>query len=150
MKRLFAVLALVILTMGCVSVTYRQVYLPEGEVLAEHRTVARYEGITEQPCSFMTAQCPNECDHGGSFATFAIERYIDYRQCSAFGDPKQETFALRLLLKGGTRAPETSPALVRIIEDLKKGEKVELNWVHLYRSTENGHFPERLITHLEK
>ena len=44
------------------------------ELLSVHKTVATFDGLTEQQCLFRTALCPNECGHGGTTATFSIKK----------------------------------------------------------------------------
>lgn len=133
---------------GCVSVTYQQVSKPDGLTLAEHVTVARYLGVTEEGCCHLTAQCPDACEHGGVYAHFEIVKYLDYSCYSSEGEAQQSEFAVRLRLRSGAIAPETSPALVQMVEGLASGEEVALEWVHLYRITEKGNYPERIIMRL--
>jgi hypothetical protein len=110
--------------------------------------LARFDGITDVPCRHMTADCPNACEHGGQYATFSIVEYTNYTQLSEYGDDKQETFAVRIALKDGTPAPEVSPALQRVIKELTPGQVVGLDWIHLYCTTDQGRYPERIITRL--
>ena len=49
------------------------------ELLSVHKTVATFDGLTEQQCLFRTALCPNECGHGGTTATFSIKKVISLR-----------------------------------------------------------------------
>ena len=44
------------------------------ELLSVHKTVATFDGLTEQQCLFRTALCPEECGHGGTIATFSIKK----------------------------------------------------------------------------
>ena len=44
------------------------------ELLSVHKTVATFDGLTEQQCLFRTALCPNECGHGGTTGTFSIKK----------------------------------------------------------------------------
>ena len=44
------------------------------ELLSAHKTVATFDGLTEQKCSHRTALCPDQCDHGGTIATFSIQK----------------------------------------------------------------------------
>lgn len=148
MKKFLPLLAVSALLSGCATVTYQQTALPQGIKLAEHETLARFDGITEEPCVHMTAQCPNECDHGGQYAHFSIVEYTRYARIKKDGDPKQETFSVRLALRDGTPAPETSPALRSVISELTKGQVVGLNWTHLYLLNEDRHYPERVVTRL--
>ena len=150
MKSFFCLLSAALLLSGCVSVTYRQLYRPEGVTLAEHQTIARLEQFVEEPCRHLTAQCPDACDHGGTYAIFKIERYEAYTQFTQDGEARQETFALRTRLRNGEPAPETPPALVRTLHALRPGAKVQLHWIHFYHITERGNTPERIVTLLSE
>lgn len=147
MKHLFAFLILGALCFtGCIAVSYQQLQLPEGVTLAQHQTVAQYDQLVEEPCRHMTAQCPDACDHGGVYAVFSIKEYMDYQQFSREGEERQKTFAVRLWMRDGTPAPETSKALRYTIGELEAGQTVTLHWAHFYRITESGNFPERIVT----
>lgn len=148
MKKMCWLLMVLCLMLGCVSASYQQIVLPEGKVLSEHNTHAIYNGLAEKPCQFMTAQCPNFCDHGGIYACFTIEDYVDYRKYDELGDPKQATFSVRIKMGNGDLVPGISPALVQMIGQLTEGDRVSLEWVHLYRTMNHAHFPERIITRL--
>ena len=148
MKKLLPLLAVSALLAGCATVTYQQTVLPQGVKLASHETLARFDGLTEEPCRHMTTLCPNECDHGGTYAHFSIVEYTNYVQHEKEGDPKQETFAVRIALQDGSLAPETSPALKRVISELSPGQVVVLDWLHFYHRNEQGCYPERIITRL--
>ena len=148
MKRVFAILFASLGLMGCVSVTYQRLELPSGMTLATHATRARYVHLLEEPCRHMTAMCPNDCDHGGVYAVFAIEEYMDYQQFGEYGEERQEQFAVRLWLPNGSPDPETPEALRKTIGDLDAGQAVTLHWNHIYRITEQGNFPVRTVTYL--
>jgi hypothetical protein len=133
---------------GCVTVAYHQTKLPTGQVLSTHKTVARYIGLTEVPCRHMTAQCPNECEHGGVYAQFVIEQYKDYIASSEYAEERQETFAVRLWLRNGEAAPEGSIALRQVVGELKAGQQVQLDWVQFYHITETCNYPENIVIRL--
>ena len=46
------------------------------ELLSAHNTVAKFDGLTERKCFHRTALCPDQCDHGGTIATFSIQKVI--------------------------------------------------------------------------
>ena len=46
------------------------------ELLSAHKTVATFDGLTEQKCFHRTALCPDQCDHGGTIATFSIQKVL--------------------------------------------------------------------------
>ena len=47
------------------------------ELLSAHKTVATFDGLTEQKCFHRTALCPDQCDHGGTIATFSIQKVVE-------------------------------------------------------------------------
>lgn len=146
MKHLVALFALLLLCAGCSTVSYQSLAPLPGEVLSTHKTQARYDGLRLEPCRFMTAQCPNECDHGGFYASFTVLAYHDYTSPSTYGDEPQQTFAVRMSLRNGQPAPETPLPLQKVIESLHEGDTVELDWTHVYVSDDSGKHPERIVT----
>ena len=133
---------------ACSSSAYVRVGLPPGEVLARHATVARYEGVEEVPCRHRTAECPDGCAHGGRHAVFRIETYTAYERPGEHGDEKQERFLLRLG-KNGVPDAQLSPALLQVLARLSPGQRVKLEWAHVYRSDAAGsRWPERIVTRL--
>lgn len=46
------------------------------ELLSAHKTVARFDGLTERKCFHRTALCPDQCDHGGTIGTFSIQKVV--------------------------------------------------------------------------
>ena len=148
MKKVLLGFSFVALLAGCVSVSSQQVVLPDGEVLSTHETKARFEGLKEVPCQHLTADCPDACEHGGVYALFSIVEYVDYKALSEYGDPKQDEFAVRVKLRNGKPAPETAPAVRLVIQHLDVGQTVNLDWAHIYCTTETANYPERIITRL--
>lgn len=148
MKKTLPLLAITALLSGCATVTYTHLADLPGETLAEHQTLARYEGVAEVPCRHMTADCPNACEHGGQYAQFTIVEYTGYKQLSEYGDPKQDTFIVRYALKDGTPDPELAPPLQKVISELDEGQVVQLNWTHVYVRDAGGARPERIIVRL--
>lgn len=148
MKKALPLLAISALLSGCATVTYTHVAALPGETLAEHQTLARYEGVTMEPCRHMTADCPTACEHGGLYAHFSIVEYTGYKQLSEYGDPKQDTFIVRYALKDGTPDPELAPPLQKVISELDEGQVVQLNWTHVYVRDAGGARPERIIVRL--
>ena len=134
---------------GCASVVYERVSEPAGEVLSVHQTVAHFEGFEERPCQHLTAQCPNACTHGGTYARFAIVEYTGYEKPGQYGDEKQAAFAFRVALRDGTPDPLVPAALREALEELKLGQVVGLDWKHVYvTSPEGAKWPERVVTRL--
>ena len=48
------------------------------ELLSVHKTVATFDGVKEQKCLHKTSLCPDQCDHGGTTATFSIKKVSKY------------------------------------------------------------------------
>ena len=46
------------------------------EMLSAHKTVAKFDGLTERKCFHRTALCPDQCDHGGTIGTFTIQKVV--------------------------------------------------------------------------
>lgn len=148
MKKTLPLLVISALLSGCATVSYTHLADLPGETLAEHQTLARYEGFTDVPCRHMTADCPTACEHGGRYAQFSIVEYTGYRQLSEYGDPKQDSFMIRFELKDGKADPELAPPLQKVIAGLEKGQVVQLDWTHVYVHDAGGAHPERIIVRL--
>ena len=54
---------------GCLKMASR-------ELLSVHKTVAVFDGLTEQQCLYRTSLCPNQCGHGCTTATFSIKKVL--------------------------------------------------------------------------
>lgn len=124
---------------------------PHGEmqVLAEHHTLARFEGIHNRRCRGLTTACPDRCGESGGFASFSIVQYIEYRKLGQYGDPKQRQFAFRVT--DHHQRPIGDPHLLRQVGELRKGEPVILAWHHVYGEVAPGSFqPERPVIELRK
>lgn len=148
MKKALPLLAISALLAGCASVSYTHVADLPGEPLAEHQTLARFEGSADVPCRHMTADCPDACAHGGAYARFSIVEYTGYKQLSEYGDPKQDVFFVRIALRDGTPDPALAAPLQKLIADLDAGQVVKLDWTHVYVTDAGGARPERIIVHL--
>lgn len=118
------------------------------KVLSTHITEAVYQGTIERPCRFLTAECPDRCNHGGTAAQFKITRYLKYDKPGKYGDAKTEQFTVML------KSPEMEQTMIDQIKSLKPGSSIKLNWEHRYvtRTHPDGtsaKFPRRVITKLE-
>ena len=47
------------------------------ELLSAHKTVAKFDGLTERKCFHRTTLCPDQCDHGGTIATLSIQKVVE-------------------------------------------------------------------------
>lgn len=100
--------------------------VPASDLLAENIVTAEYIGTEEIPCRFMTALCPDKCDHGTKVALFRVLSNEHYAAHSEYADPKME-------------AGETVPVDIRrpapgqvALPALNTGDKVKLTIQHRY------------------
>lgn len=100
--------------------------LPDSDLLAENTVLAEYLGTQEIPCRFMTADCPDKCDHATKVALFRVLANKSYAKHGEYGDEKME-------------AGETVPVDLRhpapgqvTIPALNKGDQVKMTIQHRY------------------
>lgn len=117
--------------------------VPDSDLLAENVVIAEYVGTEEIPCRFMTADCPDKCNHGTKVALFRVISNESYATHSEYADPKME-------------AGETVPVDIRrpapgqvAIPALAKGDKVKLTIQHRYTKGDVQE-PIRPVTAVEK
>jgi hypothetical protein len=129
-----------------VSMTVAAVQAEElnRELLSEHETIAKFEGLQTRVCRGRTSACPNRCEHSGKMATFKIVKYTKYSKPGKYGDPKRDVFSVLL------SSIKNQPEMIKTIEGLTAGDKVILNWRHDYVTRGRSKSPERPITKLEK
>ena len=118
------------------------------DILSIHRTIAIFEGIKHLPCMFRTALCPDRCGHAKDVAVFRIESYVDYQKPGKYGSEKQTTTMVPL--KVGEGMTQQDPKVLEAIKDLKPGDRVYLDWDHLYVKTERLQSPEYPVIRIEK
>jgi hypothetical protein len=124
---------------------------PKGEkreLLANHETLAVFDGVNYRQCMGRTALCPDKCGHSGEFATFAIKKYLKYEKPGQYGDPEQTSFLVQV--SDYSKKPKGDPKILETVKGLKKGDFVLLSWHHDYVTREGASFPERPIVKLEK
>lgn len=116
---------------------------PDSDLLAENVVIAEYVGTEEIPCRFMTALCPDKCDHGTKVALFRVIAIEHYAAHSEYADPKMEV-------------GETVPVDIRrpapgqvALPALNKGDKVKLTIQHRYTKGDVQE-PIRPVTAVEK
>lgn len=117
------------------------------ELLANHETLAVFDGLKYRLCMGRTALCPKRCGDSGEFATFAIKKYLKYEKLGQYGDPKQEDFLVQV--SDYDKKPKGDPKILETVKGLKKGDYVLLSWHHDYVTKEGSSFPERPIVKLE-
>ena len=118
------------------------------DLLSKHETVAKFDGLEQQQCFFMTSFCPDECGHGGSNAVFTIIKYLNYEKKGEYGDEKGDQYHVRVT--DSVESTGLTPQVKKILESLNKGDYVLLSWNHDYVHTEGCSSPERPITKLVK
>ena len=122
--------------------------MSKEEVLAINETIATFTKIEHVPCRFRTALCPDRCDHATDTAVFKIDEYVKYEQPGKYGDDKAEEFYWNL--KPNADSNKLHPEYIEQVKALKPGQKVKLNWNHLYVSDGCCQSPERRVTFFEK
>lgn len=127
----------------CITMTRRE------DLLSTHRTLATFQGIQHRPCMFRTALCPDRCGHGQDVATFKIDSYTDYQKPGEYGDPQMEQFMTGLKLSGGDEMEGQSQQMIDKVKSLNPGQKVKLDWDHIYVHDDHGAHPERPIKSIE-
>ncbi|MCQ2364326.1 MAG: hypothetical protein MJ051_02070 [Akkermansia sp.] len=118
------------------------VAMPASDLLAESTVVAEYLGVQEIPCRFMTALCPDKCDHATTVANFRVLSVEHYAKLGEYGDPKPEEGDI---LPVDIRRP--APGQVAL-PALAAGDKVRLTIQHRYTKG-NVQEPIRPVTKAE-
>ena len=118
------------------------------ETLATNSTVAIFEGINKRPCMFRTALCPDRCEHSQETAKFKILEYLDYTKPSQYGDEKQENYYAKI--SNNTREDRQKKEFIDFIRTLNNGDKVKLNWDHIYVNNNGSFYPERPIRAIKR
>ena len=122
--------------------------MSQRDLLSKHETVAKFDGLIVQQCYFMTAFCPDQCEHGGQTGVFTIVKYLNYEKAGQYGDPKSDKHHVRV---NDTVESTGLTAQVKVVfDDLHEGDLVLLSWNHDYVHTNGCSSPERPITKLEK
>uniref|UniRef100_A0A7M5XDB8 Uncharacterized protein n=1 Tax=Clytia hemisphaerica TaxID=252671 RepID=A0A7M5XDB8_9CNID len=118
------------------------------DLLSRHETVAKFDGLEQQQCFFMTAFCPDQCGHGGTNGVFSVVKYLNYEKPGEYGDEKGEKHYVRVT--DPVEASGLTPERKSVLESLKGGDYVLLSWNHDYVHTEGCSSPQRPITKLVK
>lgn len=124
--------------------------LPEkAELLASNTVLAKYMQTVDLPCRYMTALCPDKCDHATKLAQFEVVANENYTHPGQYGDEKMEP--------GSTAVVDVqkdiigqSPAVAKFISKLKKGDQVRLTITHYYVQQGQGQFPVRPAVSIER
>ncbi len=118
------------------------------ELLADHQTVARFDGVAFHKCLGKTSQCPDHCGNSGDFASFKVLAYVSYQKNGQYGDPKTDRFSFQI--EDNLKNPKAPKPIIEAVKALAVGDYVKLNWHHDYVTRGNASSPERPIVLLEK
>ena len=118
------------------------------DTLAKNSTIAIFEGISKRQCMFKTALCPDKCNHSKEIAKFKIVEYLEYIKSGEYGDEKQEYFYCDINVNA--QEDKQKKEFIDFIKTLKEGDKVKLNWDHIYVDNNGSRYPERPIRFIGK
>lgn len=124
-------------------------FATESDLLARNTVLAVYENTVEQPCRFMTADCPDRCDHATRAAIFRVLKNEDYAKLGQYGDDKLERGAL-VHVNVRRDEPGQAPAVRDLISQLSSGDLVRMTIHHNYVKDASAHYPARPVVHLER
>jgi len=116
------------------------------QLLADHQTVARFDGVQYQLCRGLTAFCPDRCGESGEFANFKILAYTTYAPYSQYAQ-KHDSFVIQV--SDFDRQPKGDPTLLKTVRTLKPNDFVQLSWHHDYVTIDGSSSPQRPVTMLE-
>ena len=115
--------------------------------MANHETLAVFDGVDYRLCRGLTSLCPKECGDSGEFANFAIKKYLKYEKLGQYGDPEQQVFLVQV--SDYYKKPKGNAEILKTVKGLKKGDYVLLSWHHDYVTKAGTSSPERPIVKLE-
>ena len=125
--------------------------LPEkADLLATNTVIARLDGFTDIPCRFMTADCPDKCDHATKVANFTVLVNENYAQPGKYGDDKAEVGSVVMVDIKKPTPGQDDRHVFEMMDVLKPGDVVRLTQDHYYVNTERAAYPVRPVTKLEK
>lgn len=140
---------LTLLFTAAVSVAVAELSPDEAALLASNTVVAEYTETQDRPCRFMTADCPDRCDHAARVAVFRVIRNEDYQCHGKYADEKMEPNApvfINLKKDEPGQAPEVRP----LLESLQRGDTVRMTVNHYYIQSGPVHYPVRPVVRIEK
>lgn len=118
-------------------------------ILAEHRVIARYEGIEYQVCRGRTERCPETCGDSGERAVFTVTEYLHYAKPGQYGDKQQTEY--RVQVSDFNRNRIGIKELNAVIAELTPGDSVLLEWNQRYGEVSPGVTASvRPVLHLKK
>ena len=120
----------------------------DRELLARHVTVARFNGLPFRTCRGLTGRCPRDCGGSGEFASFSIEKYLEYDKTGKYGSSKQTSHLIQI--SDFSREPMGDPVTLKVIAELKQGDYVMLSWDHERMTRKGSSSPNRPIQEIRK
>lgn len=125
--------------------------MPEkADLLASNTVLARFDGYTDIPCRFMTADCPDRCDHATKVANFTVIANEDYKRPGKYGDDKAEVGSVVMVDMKKPTPGQNDRAVYDFIDSLKPGDTVRLTQDHYYGEIGSAVMPFRPVTKMEK
>jgi hypothetical protein len=122
---------------------------PKLKMLAEHRVIARYDGLEYHVCRGRTERCPETCGDSGERAVFTVTEYLHYAKPGQYGDKRQTAY--RIHVSDFNRKPIGIRELNAVIAELTPGDSVLLEWKHRYGEVSPGVTASvRPLLHLKK
>lgn len=121
-----------------------QATFKQYEVLATHKTLARFDGYKDIPCRHLTSLCPDRCGHATRVAVFTIASYLDYHKGGKYGDDKEQAVYVDV----AKPVYGQSPQVAQTIAGLKPGDIVRLDWQHLYMHDGGSMYPVRPVNNI--
>lgn len=118
------------------------------ELLAQHVVLASYKGSPFRTCRGRTGRCPKDCGGSGEFATFAVEKYVEYQKPGKYGSAKQTSHLIQI--SDFHRNPIGNPEIRKVIMELKEGDHVMLAWNHDYVTRNGSSSPDRPVKELRR
>lgn len=117
-------------------------------MLASNTVVAKYMGVRDIPCRFMTADCPDRCGHARKVALLHVISNEHYSKLSEYGDAKAEAQNV-LMVDINNDVPGQPKTVLEHVRNLKDGELVRLTLCHYYAEIDNAHIPIRPVIRME-
>ena len=155
MKRICYVVAFAAVLTGCQTtvlnnesaIAEKYAKASKVDVLSTHQTISRLKDVKFHTCRGMTALCPDRCGDSGEFASFEILEYKNYAKNGEYGDGKQSEF--RVQLTDFNKKPLKN-SVAKYVSKLEVGDRVELDWNHLYVDQNGSKFPVREVVRIIK
>ncbi len=137
----------ILFILALMTATFLEASEEKRQLLANHETLAVFDGIEYHLCRGLTALCPDKCGHSGEFANFKVKKYLKYEKLGEYGDPEQKTFSVQI--SDFHKKPKGDPKILETVKGLKNGDYVLLSWHHDYVTKDGASGPERPIVKLE-